>query len=288
MMARKKFAGDGAPLLLAFLALAARGYGAIVACDATAATSVGTNANTAGGITIAAGGTPQPDDFNTLSTIDTGCASGNIAFSNLAATSGSAATTTYLSTLANQSLSLTTPVFGVFSAIRGTDNSGTDGGSNDDVNNWNASASGTTTINNRYEFTTTGPTVAYFAFMLEGQSLGGAGLLGVAGTITGDVYLCIGANFTASTSNTCSGTLQTIALVSGTTSYAVQLTMATANVGVLNNIVLAGGTGVLAGATYLTAFDDEFEVSPEPSTFILLGSALAGLAALRLRKRSQS
>ncbi|HTB14906.1 MAG TPA: PEP-CTERM sorting domain-containing protein [Bryobacteraceae bacterium] len=293
MTANNKFSPNRALLLTAFVTLAGSCFATTVACDSTTSLS-GTNTNTTSGITIAAGGTPQANDFNTLSTTDTGCASGNIQFTNLAASTPAgtggvtAPETTYISTLTNQTLGSSAPVFAVLSSIRGADN-GAEGAAGDDVNNWfdasgfNASS---TTINNRYEFSSTGPTVSYFNFALEGVTLGAAGTTGgtgVAGTVTGNVYLCLGGNFTGTTSGTCStSNVQTIAITAGTTNYSLALTTAEANVGVLNNIVINGATR-FGGTTWVTAYEDEF-ATPEPSTFALLGAALAGLAALRFRK----
>jgi hypothetical protein len=298
MTVNNKFSSGRALVLTAFLTLAGSCFGGTVACDTTAISSVA-NTNTTTGVTIAAGATPQANDFNTLSTTDTGCASGNVEFLNLAASTPAgtgvvtAAGTTYISTLTNQTLGTNAPVFAVLSSIRGADN-GADGGTADDVNNW-FDASGfnasNTTINNRYEFTSTGPTVQYFNFALEGVNLGAAGTLvspGVAGTITGNVFVCLGGNFTGTTSTTCSTgatNVQTITILAGTLDYSLKLTTAEANVGVLSNIVINGATHD-GGTTWVTAFEDDFASTPEPSTFALFSAALAGLAALRFRKTS--
>jgi hypothetical protein len=47
-------------------------------------------------------------------------------------------------------------------------------------------------------------------------------------------------------------------------------------------------TAVGAQSIFIDSFDNEFAENPEPSTFILMGSALVGVAALRFRKRRQA
>jgi hypothetical protein len=72
----------------------------------------------------------------------------------------------------------------------------------------------------------------------------------------------------------------------------VTLTVATAIIGVQNNFILKAGNAAVGGGipaqTFLTSFDESFAETPEPSTFALFGVALAGVAALRVRRREQS
>ena len=178
------------------------------------------------------------------------------------------------------------PVTAVFSSVNGSDNVATDGVANDGLNNWFTPRKGPdATIVTDYQMNST-DAMHLFTLNLLGVVAGGGG-----GLVTGTVGLCLGAAWSGGGSGpTCSGTTQTITLVSGTNLYSVVLAAGNwTTIGIQNNFVLTSGNASgTAGNTFLTSFDETFEITPEPSTFALLGASLAGLAALRARRRKQA
>ena len=152
-------------------------------------------------------------------------------------------------------------------------------------------------------------------------TLTGTGIPTGTGTGTADVYLkiietvCLGQTSLANCAAANEATLTALVTYSGTALNGVQDSAScgsvTATFGcvasggnltfndifsavVTNEIILNHpvdtGTGTTTYNLSLAGFDDTFDQmeAPEPSTFILLGSALAGLGALRLRKSRQS
>jgi hypothetical protein len=286
MICKKHCAG----ILFISLGILSSCFGSGLSCDTSTNNSVAAAGSAIAGQPIAAdpGAPNASDSFAALGA--NGCFTVDVQFSSFAVTSGGSGTTplNYVSTLTNQDLTLTNPVTAVISSIRGTESgvNNPDGQQDDSLNNFVAATSGTTTVNNQYEFAeSSGSPVKYFTLNLLGEQLGTGA---TAGTITGNVFLCLGGTFTGSTSGTCSGgTLQTI-LLNSATSYAVTLTTPETTFGILNNFTLKGGTTAgNNGATFVTSFEETFADSPEPSTFLLMGSALAGIAALQFRKRKQ-
>jgi hypothetical protein len=163
------------------------------------------------------------------------------------------------------------------------------------------------------------------ALTIPAPTLAGTGIPTGTGTGTGDVYLkiietiCLGQTSLANCAAANEATLTALVTYSGTgtTLNAVQNSAScgsvTATFGcvanntngsltfndifsavVTNEIILNHPVDTGNGATTydlsLAGLDDTFDQmeAPEPSTFILLGSALAGLGALRLRKSRQS
>lgn len=271
-----------ASIVVISLALGSVCFGGLAACHTSSATSVAKANSQAAGAAIAAAG--PGDDFKTLdSTTPEGCAGTGIQFLNLTIDAAASPTDgTYMSTLTNQSL-LTGPVVAVFSAVRGTDTSSGNTNDNDGSNNWtdNGAAPSPTPITTSYEVVST-DVIYNFTLNLLGVRLG---TKGAGGTITGEFDLCLGAAFVGGFGGTCSGTEETFALSPGVYTYN-EVFIGVTTLGVANNFILTG-TGTAAGITYITSFEEDFD-TPEPSTFALFGSALAGLAALRLRKLKQS
>jgi len=159
------------------------------------------------------------------------------------------------------------------------------------------------------------------ALTIPAPTLTGTGIPTGTGTGTADVYLqiietvCLGQTSLANCAAANEATLTALVTYSGTALNAVQNSSScgsvTATFGcvalngnltfndifsavVTDEIILNHPVDTGNGATTynlsLAGFDDPFDQveAPEPSTFILLGSALTGLGALRLRKRSQS
>jgi PEP-CTERM motif len=267
------------PLICLVFAAAPVCFGGLATCLNTSATSIADNNRQTAGVAIAAEG--AGDDFATLdSTTPAGCAGTDIQFLNLTINAAaSAASGTYMSTLANQSLALG-PVDAIFSTVRGLDN-GANKGNDDGTNAWTDNAGGAppTRITTSYEVDST-VTMYSFGLNLLGARPGTGG-----GTITGEFDLCLGAAFVGGFGGTCSGTEETFSLAPGVYAYNEVLTGGFTTIGVANNFILTG-TGSGAGITYLTSFEESFD-SPEPSTFLLFGMALAGIAAFRFYKRKQ-
>jgi hypothetical protein len=265
-------------LFLISIAMMSACFGTTVACIASTDTSQ-TNPDQIAGVPIAAGG--SGDSFHDLGAgAVTGCSGTNIQFVNLTV-APTAMAGTYLSTLANQDLNAGA-VTAIFSSVRGNDQD-TNQTANDGRNNWFSSPNGANGLaGNSLQ-------VNYEADALAGAVMRNftLGLLGASipagGSITGSVLLCLGAVFGAG--NTCAGTEITQNLTSGVLNYNVALGGSFTKIGVENTFTLAPGT---TANTFLTSFDESFAESPEPSTFVLFGVALAGLSAIGLRKRKHS
>jgi hypothetical protein len=267
------------------------------ACQSTTSTSILVANSQNAGAPIAAQGSATPDDFAGLDGAAVpGCSTVDLVFNNLTATSavisgtGLAGVTNsgaYLSTESNQNLAAGT-VDAVFSTVRGADNVQTDGDPNDGVNNWDAPRKADVAFTVDYQVTTT-DNIRYFVLNLNGLVSGQGGGLAPTASV---VQLCLGGSWsTSGPGATCSsGKVDTITLNNVALTYSLDLGAAFTTIGVQNNFQLNGGNaGNGAGPTYLTSFDESFgEETPEPSTFILMGAALASVAALRFRKRKQS
>ncbi len=274
-----KSMGSCSPLICLVFAAAPVCFGGLATCLNTSATSVVDSNRQTAGVAIAAQG--PGDDFATLdSTTPAGCTGTDIQFLNLTINSpASAAGGTYMSTLANQSLALG-QVDAIFSTVRGLDN-GANKSNDDGTNAWTDNAAGVTPtpITTSYEVDST-VTMYSFVLNLLGARPGAGG-----GTITGEFDLCLGAAFVGGFGGTCSGTEETFLLAPGVYAYNEVLTGGFTTIGVANNFILKG-TGTGTGITYLTSFEESFD-SPEPSTFLLFGMALAGIAAIRFSRRRQ-
>jgi hypothetical protein len=181
---------------------------------------------------------------------------------------------------ANQTLG-SGPVITVLSAVRG-DETGSNHTNDDGVNDWAASTP-VTAINDVYSVTSATTDVTTFSFSLGGVFLG-------TGDITGTVYLCLGADFTGISTSSCAtagGTLQTESGIDAAAhgdNYGWSLTTPELTLGVISELTLTGGAG--SGA-YFTDIE-EGDNTPEPSTFILLGTALAALGLLRFRAKRKA
>ncbi len=260
-------------------------------CLTTTNTSVAVAGEQNAGAIIAASSFPTADDLNSVNAAG-GCSGVDLVFSTFTSTQNGVdeLAGNYISTGLNQDLSAGA-VTAVFSNVNGADNVLTDGVPNDGMNDWYAvKGGGNQTLVTDYQVVAA-IAILQFTLDLNGVGLGGSAGGPVKGTLTGTVNLCLGGTWSSGgTGSTCSGTIQTITLISGTDTYAVALLPGNwTTIGIQNTFILKPGAALLtAGDTYLTSFDESFSETPEPSTFVLLGSALAGIAALRFRKRKQA
>lgn len=278
-------------LVFCAVAVSSVAFASTNSCQTTSSTSVGVTDFQTGGVPIAAAGlaSPNADDFATLNGAAVpGCSTIDMTFNNFTATLNTNGvpvntnTGTYISTLANQNLA-TGNVSLIFSDVRGTD-SDVDLTANDGTNGWVAVRKAAPAIVVTDYTVTSTDVVSYFSLNLLGVAIGG----GTGGATSGTVKLCLGGTWSSGgTGGTCSGTTQTITLTTGVYSYGIALTIPSLVIGIQNSFTLSPGTSA-SGNTYLTSFDETFGETPEPSTFVLFGSALAGIAALRARKRKQS
>jgi len=289
--ATQRFVREAArPRLILLLALASLAapctFASLAACTTSTTNSVNVTGSQIAGAPIAAAG--SGDDFTTLSTSPvTGCQGTDINFQNFTETETPLGTTTaagtYVSTLTNQDITAGA-VDALFSTVRGADGSGSggngDGGKNDAVNNWEYNSTANTITVNYTEATTSGPGVQFFALSMNGVQDGSGG-------ITGTISLCAGGTFVSAVCT--GGTLQTISVTNGTNFYVLNLGAQYTQIGIENSFTLNGSTGASGGnRAFITSFSDDFEETPEPSTFVLLGSALAAVGLLRLRARRKS
>lgn len=236
-----------------------------------------------------------------------GCTAVDLTFNNFAVANAAGSTNenTLPNALAESNagatyLAQTTPDTLLFSTLQG-DGSGGDGSATDGADNYKVNESESMTTATSYTVADAKST-GIWAVTLQinditlGTSNGGDG----SGTVS--VYVCEGANstFTGGTSTAptgCSngGTLVKdtgVALAQeATQSIAVSLTtLKPTAIDVMDVFTLTsaeGGTGTCTGAecdeTGFLTWDNQFAESPEPSTFILLGTALAAIGLLRLR-----
>jgi hypothetical protein len=260
-------------------------FASLASCSTSTATSSAIAGSQIAGAPIAAAG--PGNDFATLGTAPvTGCQGTDINFQNLTETNGAPAggSGNYISTLSNQDLTAGT-VTAIFSTVRGADaQSGGghgDAGTNDGTNNWVGSATFTTNYN--AAATSTG-FFQVFALNLDGVQLGAAGTAGTAGTVTGTVSLCFGGTWSGAVCS--SGNSHTINLVSGTNSYSFAFNSVT-QIGIQNSFTLTNGSGTGSTPTFITSFTEAFSEAPEPCTFALFGTAIAGLAFWRRARLSR-
>jgi hypothetical protein len=131
---------------------------------------------------------------------------------------------------------------------------------------------------------------------LTGVDLPGQQFGGNTSSIEVTILACVGtttapaATFTACTT----GTAETItltasnatgtAITGATENFILTLPTATSVISVDDTIKLTSNNN---GAASFTGFDEDFE-SPEPSTFVLLGTALAAVGLLRFRARRRA
>lgn len=155
---------------------------------------------------------------------------------------------------------------------------------------------------NTYGFDTTYPTLP-IASLITSITLSGAGDVPVGSNSNLIEAICIGAGacnvgdansielYGEISGTTYTGECNIFGQVTGATcspnESTVTFSSAVTSVSVWANFDLYGPTTTgIASIDYIEDTFGEEGIAPEPSTFVLLGSALVGLAALRFRKRS--
>jgi hypothetical protein len=257
---------------------------------ATVSSGAGTNPNVP---IMGAGGSPA-NDFASLGA--PGCTNVDLNFNNFAGSfSGTGANgiltlagTYFASTPSGTAYDpLTSPTSVLISSVRGAANVSTDEDNNDGNNNFiSKTSSGSHHVNDSLAFviTDSNPTLLINSINV---TVNFPVNQGVTGTITFNT--CLGGTVTgivtgagSCTSGTFFATAMT--LVTGNSqAFLITLPSAQSRIDFTSAIVLAG-----AGNNYV-GFDSigfSFqEAAPEPSTFVMLGSALIGLGVLGYRRR---
>jgi len=263
-------------------------------CPNTTASSPVNNGVTTDTTTI-----PGAGPGNDLTTLAAGCTAVNLTFSNFAldnhGTTGTGSSvltlggTYFAETPAGVGNPLTTPDNVLLATVRGTAAINTDGDVNDGSNNWvSNSNSAQHSVNNDLAFLVTeggvlklsALTVTITNPVVQGNA---------SGSVT--VFVCEGGTATGivTTGGACTGgtlvshvfTLTTAATQSFTFNFASPQT----RIDVTSSILLQGGTASAASGFDTLGFSF-IEITPEPSTFVLLGSALACVGLLRRKQKS--
>lgn len=182
---------------------------------------------------------------------------------------------------------ITTPTFRL-ATERGTFGGGDAYLDNNDGNNdWStASLDGNQVSSVDFVATTTGLAIYQLSFTFSGVVHGTTGTVGITPIfcLGGTFVPTASAQFTAAACSSAGGTPISPGLVNiagnGIQTLNFVLPMESNRVAVDFSVNLTPGT-TAAGFNYV---DLNFDEAPEPSTFLLLGSALTGLCALRMRK----
>jgi len=276
-------------ILLAFIGLPLA-FGSINNCpNGTANSSVSNGAGTSTQTIPGVPGTPA-NDFVSLGSV--GCTAVDLTFSNFTGTFSGAGDNgieslagTYM---AETPAGIASPDTLLFATVRGAA-TGPDGDPNDGNNNW-VTTHGTGTITDDLSYSVSDSAAAVSSIVLTafGASIDSS----ASGSITVDVCKGITSSATITTSGACT-------TAGGTAFVTMQLPLATlasqnltVSLGTPSNafditteiaLVTNGGNGKFGSLdTFTESFD---EGVPEPSTFVLLGTALAGIGVLRARRK---
>jgi PEP-CTERM motif len=255
-------------------------------------------------VTVPGTGTGTPIS-NSLSGVNAtaGCTAIDLSFSNFGVVSTGTNENT-LPSLAGTYMFLspsgttqTNPDTVTFAGLQGT-GAGVNDSIDDGVDNYKVQTGMSFTSTQTYDVTdSTGPGIEAIVLTVFGVTIqtGGSGSIVVdlcqqgtgAHTPTGAVTTATACNTAVGGSG---GVFQTITLNLSTAASLTAEIFPTGHSGyvdITQVINLTGGTTATNETGFLT-FSNEFEETPEPSTFILMGFALAGGAAFRFRKRKQA
>jgi hypothetical protein len=250
------------------------------------------------------GGTPGTPISNSLTGVNatSGCTAIDLTFSNFSiASAGTNENTlpsldgTYMF-LSPSGTTQTNPDTVTFADLQGT-GLGADNKVNDGADNYKVQATSFTTTQSYDVTDSTGPGIEAIVLTVFGVTI----QAGATGSIMLDIcqqgtgaHTPNGAVTTGPECDTAvggtGGVFQHVTLTLSTAASLTAELFPTGHSGyvdVTQVISLTGATGATNETGFLT-FSDQFQESPEPSTFLLMGSALAGVVALHLRKRKQA
>ena len=175
----------------------------------------------------------------------------------------------------------------LFATVRGSAGVPTDGNSNDGNNNWIANSHTTVTDEISYSVTDSAASVASIVLTAFGANVDPS----AGGSIIVDVCEGIATSATITSTGACGlagGTFVTQTLTLSTlASQSLTISLgAPTSFDITTEIILSGGGGSHIGSfdDFTESFDDGTTL-PEPSTFVLMGTALAGIGFLRSRRR---
>jgi hypothetical protein len=249
---------------------------------------------------VVPGSTTSTPLANSLSALGTaGCTAIDLTFSNFAVV-GTGTNENTLPSLAGTYLSVTPtgttqtgPDTLLFATLQG-DGTGADGAQNDGVDNYKVNNSETFTTTQSYAVTDSVATGILEVLLSVNDitiATGGSGSVSIdtclkgTGTTnpTGNITTQAACNTAVGGTGVFQTSTITLAQLAAQTA-AIYLTGHPTYVDVTQVITLTGGTG--GNETGFLTFSDQFEETPEPSTFLLLGPALA-LAGFRAARREQ-
>jgi hypothetical protein len=271
--------------------------------NTTASSSVN---NGPGGNTVTIPGAGPGNDFGTLGS--GGCTAVDLNFSNFNNSTFTGAGMNGIETAAGTYMAETpagtsnnpgtNPDVLLFGTVRGAANVGIDGNNNDGNNNWvvghgNGEITNDITFNVANSGNNPGAAIRNIVLTAYDPNIDPS----TSGTITLDICEGAAPNTQITTSAACTsagGTAFVTSSLTLATSLAGTLTLSVPLIALPNAFDITtvidlknnGGTGHFAG---LDAFSEEFdEGTPEPSTFVLMGTALAVIGALRLHARGKA
>ncbi|HEV1287101.1 MAG TPA: hypothetical protein VNU44_17400 [Bryobacteraceae bacterium] len=274
-------------------------FGTMNNCPNTTANRSVSNGSTSNAVTI-----PGAGPGNSLTTLGSvGCTAVDLTFSNFNNSTFTGAGQNGIETLAGTYLAETPAGVGnnpqtnpdtlLFATVRGTATSGADGNNNDGNNNWVTSGAGVIADQITYNVGNSGnnaTAVIYGLVLTVTEPVIQVG--GASGSIVVDI--CEGASpqtqiTSAKACTTAGGTAfltSTLTLAtnpSQTLSVAFSTPVSALDITTVINLNGGGGPHVAGFDT----FSEQWEESPEPSTLILLGPALAGVGLLLRYRRKK-
>jgi hypothetical protein len=259
-----------------------------------------------GGPTYSGISIPGASTTNNLASLGSaGCTAIDLSFSNFTQTSSGtnenslpSAGGTYVSITPAGTVA-TTPDTLLFSTIQG-DASGADGALNDGVLNTKVDGTESFTSTMSYGVTNSAPTGIY-AVVLSVNAItlaaGGSGTVTIdtclqgngvdqpTGNITNAVECKIAAGGGMGAGIFQTSTITLAQLVSQSTTIALATNSTYADI---TQVIKLSCTSCGSNETGFLTFSDQFDESPEPSTFILIGTGLGAAALVRFRRRKKT
>ncbi len=259
----------------------------------------------AGGPTYSNITVPGASTTNNLTAVNGGggCTAIDLSFNNFAVTSSGTnenalptAAGTYVS-ITPAGTTQTSPDTLLFSTVQGDGSNATDGGLNDGVLNTKVIGSESFNSTMSYGVTNSSATGIYAVVLTVNAitiSAGGSGTVTIdtclqgtgadqpTGNITNAVACKIASGGGMGAGIFQSSTITLAQLASQSTTISLATNSAYADI---TQVIKLNCSSCGTNETGFLTFSDQFDESPEPSTFVLLGTALAGVALLRFRRR---